>query len=1500
MPKIVVTPYGNLDLENDVYAVRQGDYRDALDVTPISDGGGNTISWEPIKGTEFIFDLNKKSDGSQSNYSSPAAKVYNIRLQNGPGQSYEISFNRPNGTTIASGISFINDLSSITTMSNAQTAISAALTISVGASNFFVVQDPVNLAVTVSIFNSISPIANGWEYSCVNTGAGDIDANIIVSQEAIDSNMTGSFMPHGSFDALGDLIVTSTTSKGVSRTVPIDGISQGIGNLVFLTVPGHGAKAGETAIINGTTSSPTPNIDGEWLVFPADQDTLALYSSSYDPNVSVSGANITLNVYSLSQISAVTIDITDNIVTHYSLLRSKEINFRADKRAHVYIEKEVGKLSIYFTDNYNPIRVMYYYGDYVDDGFIKIFNPPGAYQYGTIGLESRLILSNSPISFTFQRTIDTGGQLKSGNHRYSIRFITESQTATDWIDLDQPINVYSALQTGPPAFLRGDEDGTVTTKANEFLVSGVPLGVFKYIELLDVNYVEDSFIAFIVKRELISSSSFIIQHTGFETVEPFDIGLINQRSFNYVTAKSIDALDNRLIISNLSSNPIPNLSPFFESWEHSVTREEINTAGGSDGGPYSSSQFGEYFDPHNTHSKKSFIFQETYRFGARVKLKNGNVLPNVFWIDDIRIDTNPVNPANPISRRVAGLPDWDISNFTVPSNDKPYVIKVNFSNINWSYTIDGVKVSDIVEEIYIDIVEMSERFREVIASGILILGATDNADLPVNTTNAPAHNPLFPINVNLGTPSTTATPWPFTSGMFEANGYEFPNLISYASGDFQTRDYIGFLYSNDIEFGETSISFQAGDRIDCLNALSTYNDYLVGTYGIPTGCAYRSHHHPMRFGSGHTDWVSTPIDAASFISGDQPAGFSPIDAGLKQIVSWRDINVPLGISYTFDWYHAPALAVRAANIFQGFFDGFPRGQGVLYAQYYRDKSMAAKFGSKELSKYIPTGAALGPTQTDVDVFGDSFVQKCYKKVRYNSVRYTPPSVSPPGFKVLGWGFGIETMLQSRVNYQMQHALSGRTIVPEKGATEWLEEPYADYGVNSGYTNGYTNRNDISSSPAYDPNSPDNSKFPTRIAYSEKKPNGSPVDNYRTFLPLNFRDLDFIGGEIVHHAVSNGELITLQKRSFQRQYFNSNGLLQSADNTQIVIGDGGALTRRGLQISSIGCSNKWSVIKGRSKGGNDVLAWVNSEFGYIVRFGYDGTVPISHIHNMRGFVKKHVSLAEARDSYEENISGVWDDTINEYVWSVRSFKANSGEWSPDKVYLDSPVGTTVFLYNGGQVPQIFRLISPSSYNQSPLDPLQVDWQLVSDESYYSSLSIAFNELKNGFSTRYTTIPRIYMKWRDRYLSSDYKSLNRIHRHFSGQYSTFYDDIVSDPYIQLICAPQPDLKKDFLAIELNSIDPPSSAVRAMEFETEQHRSYLENSDFVRDELHDNMPSSWIKNDSTVSPENPQGLNDQDTSSLFGNWLLAKFVFQRQAYNKLFGIVVKVNPRTRSNET
>ena len=92
--KIPVVPSGNIDSENDIPFIKKGDIRDALDVTPISDGNGNTNSWEPIKGNLYAYSLGVQ--GIQG-------KTIRIFLETGL-SSYEFDFRRPNNTSIATAV----------------------------------------------------------------------------------------------------------------------------------------------------------------------------------------------------------------------------------------------------------------------------------------------------------------------------------------------------------------------------------------------------------------------------------------------------------------------------------------------------------------------------------------------------------------------------------------------------------------------------------------------------------------------------------------------------------------------------------------------------------------------------------------------------------------------------------------------------------------------------------------------------------------------------------------------------------------------------------------------------------------------------------------------------------------------------------------------------------------------------------------------------------------------------------------------------------------------------------------------------------------------------------------------------------------------------------------------------------------------------------------------------------------------------------------------------
>lgn len=1484
MAKTVLIGAGNLDLENDPLAIKQGDYRSALDVTPISDGNGNTVSYEPVLGNELSFDLG---------FQPTQKKILKIQLATGTG-TYSISFHRYNYILIGTA-TFAQDIDAATTVSNAAAAILSNVTDSVIIST-----DPSTISLTISI----DSVGYGllWDWYTLNASLATVAAIFDEIQEAIDSGCAGVFSPIGSNDLLGDEFIWSATVGEKPKTLPITSVgTDSTGFLVVLEVANHGLSGGECIYISGVTGISGLNMTGEWIAYPfidsigyTDANRITIYGSFYDTPYTLTNANITVNYKSVGQITVSQEDTFNNTTNSWSLIRSKKLNFRSQAQVDTYVENDQRKKSLYFTDNFNPIRVMYYYGQYMDNGFLSFTSSVGAYSYLTIYDESKLLISDSNLTVEYTGTSEGIGELKSGDYRYSVSLETDNGSVSEWTPLTNIINIYSALSSGSPFKLMGDADGTVTNKANNISISGIPNGLFKYINLAYVIYQGIGNISQFVSKTVITGGAMTLTHTGYESALDIDLGQLNTANSNYQTAESIDVLNNKMIISNLTTNSVIDFSSFFSQLTHSITRELISSVGETNTVAFDNYHYGENYNPLNTYNKKSFIHNETYRFGARVKLKGGALLPNIFWIDDIRIDTSGVNVTTP-NRRIAGLPDFQLVDYG--GTRDVYVTKVNFSNIDWNSQIGGVRLIDLVERIYIYQVEMTEEYKEVLGTGlsILYLAGSQPGYSVTHSSGIVDLSPAF-YSADNGDPNHYGE-WNAFSDNSQLVGF--------------TTDYTGFgsntfgklcasFYSPDEYYGNQNIAYQQGDKLLVEDyQQSTPIDSNQGHQGLGANAWYGRY--MEIYGGDGSAFTSCVLDDVKYISRGGSHSFDGVHTMTKvNTLSWTDSSSNIYLSH----WQAPASPVCYCSA------GFPlNGGGHHYAQYFRDKNNFSKFGDKNDSKYIPTGAYIDApiiaSVTNIDAYGDSFTQSSIFKLRYpeySDTQYTGGGA----FAKNGWGFGVTFYSQNRVNSQMRYAANGNplTVAPmDFGGDNWLNSS-TDDSSNTKYTASYTFRNGVNILPAYNSNAIDNTLFPTRIAYSQTKPNGSVTDEYRIFKPLDFRDLDMVNGRIVHHEICNSELLTWQQRSFQRQYFNSNGLLANANGTEVILGDGAALSRRGVQLSSIGTKHKWSIVKGVSKGGNDVIAWINTEYGYIIRFGYDGVNPISVVHNINGFIDKNTKWVDNKftPAYDEGISGVWNDERKEYIFTVRARKSNMGLYNPNQYYS---AGDMVYMYGANQVPDIYIALQDTrQYNGNTVSVWPITdgnyWRKEDDPKLRNEYTLCFNELKAGFVCNYSFIPKFYAKWKKGYLSSNPFYNGNMFLHNRGTYSFWYQQLRSNPFIELVLNTDPFLKKSFNAVELNSQDKPNDSGYAMEFFTEQHYSYLRIEDFNSDELHDILYSSWIKNDATISQGNLTGLNDIDTSSLFGEYLLAKYFFKGGVYNKLFGVAINWQPRSRLNNS
>jgi len=588
--------------------------------------------------------------------------------------------------------------------------------------------------------------------------------------------------------------------------------------------------------------------------------------------------------------------------------------------------------------------------------------------------------------------------------------------------------------------------------------------------------------------------------------------------------------------------------------------------------------------------------------------------------------------------------------------------------------------------------------------------------------------------------------------------------------------------------------------------------------------------------------------------------------------------------------------------------------GVYYVQMYQEN--IGKYGGTGDSTYIDTGFSIKidditdtngiVNQNQINVFGgDTFTQSTYLATRKINPTLKPDSGwDSEDFQVgtPGWGAGMKFYSQNRVNSQLRIDDQDSFLYPKSvtDQAQWLQEDDLGFGNDFRYNESYTPASGFLSYNSINDRLIDQQvDLPSRIDYSEKYEQNTLDDKNQSFLPLNFKDIDQAFGEIISHKNVNGELFTLQPRKFQAQFFNASGTLQteSTEGLNVVIGDGAVLARDGQTLSSYGSEHKWSVIKGRSPGGKDVLYWYNQESKLIMRFGADGTVVLSDVHGLRSFLENDARWVQGKDTpyAGDGVRVVWDDEYKEAIWTWRGVRKVSKYVGGRTIVVGAVVeNTNAPSDTFDNIPRLFRCTVEHNSTPNYEPGVGANWEQVweqidyNDEEYYTWFTLAFNEMTNGFSSFYSHHPKIYFPWRNKFLSAHPTEENKIYEHRRGEYTTWYKtetgELSEDAYIEGVVNYMPESSKKFVATQVISDNEPDR----MEFETKRHKSYLVKGEF---DDHDDHWRSPIKNDTTGG-----NTPDADTESLTGDYIKVKFFITKKLYNRLYNFVIKVRERLR----
>lgn len=1431
----ILFPLSGMDQDSDLSKVKEGDYLSALNIRQLTDSGQTTHAIEPTK-------------GNQRSYTIPPVVAQN--------KKYRFT-NIPTGTFTFSPAWQI-------TMTIGSTVI-LTITLSGGFyPNISVFEDFLNNSFSNPVITNVTTTLGtdyidleleisgsiGNEYTLeVN----DDSIEIASIAEAIPLTLEGEMTEINSYDLNSNLFVWSTrASTEIENVLSIKLYYINSAAIAFTTIPNHGLWTGATVKIEGATKQPTAN--GTWKIIVQLNNRILLKDSPL--GVSFTGAEtgtISLvydTVANLSEIGVATHEINTDTWTYTRLIRTKNWNFNVLKKPDIHMEQNNIELWFGWTDDFNVPRVFYYSGDFIIDGAIEGINDAGKYNYEFLEEETRLFLKDAKVKFEFTGQTQTGGNIDAGNWRYSMRLLTENKTPTDWLDLDNPISVFIAVASSAnPKLIFGENLSPATPKINNFTVSNIPPGLFSFIELAGVKYKGKAVGSQIIKREAISTdqTSIDLQHTNNETaIISIDPSILILKNVSFPTAKNITAIDNRLLLSNLTTRQVHDFTEWAATFKHAL-KQKILPAVGDIG-----VNFGEYQDPNNVHNFMGYMYNETVRFGVKGRLKTGGYT-QTFWVDDIKFNTDQTTSDG---RRITGLVDYSLAGATsIPATIKvPYI---EFERPDFDFIIDGQKVSEIIDQI---IIERAEIIQEVLATGVMVLAirnATPEDDFEYIPSSAIGNFPLVAAD-----------------GIKARYENGISTQLSYANVFIGTVENVGTFYSPDIFYNNVSVSFQSNDKLLNFGGSPGISEGFDPKDALATPLNYYK-----QFDGQFKDFESLSINAANILERD-----SFLTIGSQIYSSKLMIRSDTGnVSFITNWQMEEGLVIET-NTKINYINPVGIDNGLRYCQYFREKTN--KYGDKTKTQYIPTGAIYDISSTStIAVFGgDTFTQKTYFRYKHNE----------PGFASSSLGlvpeWAAEALIfysQNRVNTQMRSldSASSDNDFPKTDAKTWLIQNTPPDFL---YNKGYNIKNGVNSDRAFDPSLRLQQNMPVRIIYSAIKPQNSLVDTYREFQALNFKDLDLSFGEIVHMANGNNELIAWQKRAFKLLKFNTRNVLVTTNGLELTIGSGVIMSGDDRILSAYGCNNKWSIIEAKSEQGNKMFAWINTEFKKVIRYSFDGTRSLEYIKKMRSFFRNNLDWVKGKDepSGGEGVHGVWDDEFGELIWTVNGKrvvpsreiigKVRRGETQPFTI-IDT-VGTAFTFEN-----EIYEAKEGATNLNFPSTSY---WTLISHDNpkYYNEYTIAYNEVKNRFTTFFSFLPKLYLKWENTYHSPK-DNTGKTFIHNKGDYCSWYDgEVEEDGYIIPLVNKYSDEKKNFAALRAISEIVPER----MDFTTQRQISFLTSSEFeTREDEHD----APIKEDSTLTGE-----NDGDTGLLWGKYLKVKFTFKKKVYQKLTDIIVKFRVKAR----
>lgn len=376
------------------------------------------------------------------------------------------------------------------------------------------------------------------------------------------------------------------------------------------------------------------------------------------------------------------IEVTDSCRVNI-IMTSDCLNFSADYPIQaIYRIRRGCEKNIYFTDNNNSVRTINLdsLSDYLKEGQENyIADNPNTYQTqeSIWDCEKMGMFPNMSIpDIHIEAVRDGGTEIKVGAYQFCVAYQDEDLNSTNFFEITNPIPITR------------DAIGSPGQEADAFDIQGAVAGVTT-VKTIDLEFrnVDTSF-AFLrlvcipstsgtgnidgdvweIGSIPITSSTFSFSFSGWNEIETPKLGLddILIPSLVFETAKTIEQIDNRLVLGNISSS-VTNWSGFQEAANQIAIKYytyPLYSYSTHHGGPTSYRNYADY---------RTFMRDEVYALGIVWVFRNGEESP-VFHIPGRQANCD----ANGASLPFNGVPGADPNN--PDSVDHSAAAKLHFDN----------------------------------------------------------------------------------------------------------------------------------------------------------------------------------------------------------------------------------------------------------------------------------------------------------------------------------------------------------------------------------------------------------------------------------------------------------------------------------------------------------------------------------------------------------------------------------------------------------------------------------------------------------------------------------------------------------------------------------------------------------------------------------------------------------------------------------------------------